>query len=156
MTSFRTLLVIAATGTFGLLGCAQTPVDPMANRAGMAAPGAGAAMPMPAADAGMARMDPQMKAMREMHEKMMAAKTPEARNALMAEHMKVMQDSMAMMSGTGPGGMGGMAGMGDMKGMGPMGADMAAHHKMMEKHMQMMHAMMQMMTDRMAAMPGKQ
>ena len=97
-----------------------------------------------------------MKAMREMHEKMMAAKTPEARNALMAEHMKVMQDSMAMMSGTGPGGMGGMAGMGDMKGMGPMGADMAAHHKKMEKHMEMMHAMMQMMTDRMAAMPGKQ
>ena len=153
MTSFRTLLVIAATGTFGLLGCAQTPVDPMANRAGMAAPGAGAAMPMPAADAGMARMDQHMKAMREMHEKMMAAKTPEARNALMAEHMKVMQDGMVMMGGTGPGG---MAGMGDMKGMGPMGADMAAHHKMMEKHMQMMHAMMQMMTDRMAAMPGKQ
>ena len=153
MTSFRTLLVIAATGTFGLLGCAQAPVDPMANRAGMAAPGAGAAMPMPAADAGMARMDPQMKAMRGMHEKMMAAKTPEVRNALMAEHMKVMQDSMAMMSGTGPGG---MAGMGDMKGMGPMGADMAAHHKMMEKHMEMMHTMMQMMTDRMAAMPGKQ
>ena len=153
MTSFRTLLVIAATGTFGLLGCAQTPVDPMASRAGMAAPGAGAAMPMPAADAGMARMDQHMKAMREMHEKMMAAKTPEARNALMAEHMKVMQDGMVMMGGTGPGG---MAGMGDMKGMGPMGADMAAHHKMMEKHMQMMHAMMQMMTDRMAAMPGKQ
>ena len=36
----------------------------------------------------MARMDTQMKAMREMHDKMIAAKTPEERNALTAEHMQ--------------------------------------------------------------------
>ena len=34
----------------------------------------------------MARMDTQMKAMRQMHDKMMAAKSPDERNALMAEH----------------------------------------------------------------------
>ena len=48
----------------------------------------------------------QMKAMQQMHDQMMAAKTPEERNALMAEHMKLMQSGMNMM-----GGMGGMGGM---------------------------------------------
>lgn len=38
-----------------------------------------------------------MKSMRAMHEKMMAAKTPDERQALMGEHMKAMQDGMAMM-----------------------------------------------------------
>ncbi len=42
--------------------------------------------------AGMAKMDEHMKAMQAMHEKMMAAKTPEERQALMDEHMKLMQD----------------------------------------------------------------
>ena len=35
----------------------------------------------------MARMDNQMGAMQAMHDKMMAAKTPEERNALMADHL---------------------------------------------------------------------
>ena len=50
----------------------------------------------------MARMDTQMKAMREMHDKMMAAKTTEERNALMAEHMKSMQGGMTLMEGCPP------------------------------------------------------
>jgi hypothetical protein len=47
--------------------------------------------------------------MQEMHEKMMAARTPAERQALMADHMKAMQDGMAMMgqmkppAGKGPG-----------------------------------------------------
>ena len=103
----------------------------------------------------MSKMDAQMKKMREMHEKMAAAKTPEERNKLMAEHMKTMQDGMQMM-----GGMGGMAGsgMGDMKGMPGMGgtpADMPARQQMMEKHMEMMQSMMQMMMDRMPAAPAR-
>ena len=53
----------------------------------------------------MAQMANQMKAMQEMHDKMMAAKTPEERSALMAEHMKTMQEGMGMMKG-----MGGMSG----------------------------------------------
>jgi len=53
--------------------------------------------------AGMAKMDEQMKAMQAMHEKMMAAKTPEERQALMDEHMKLMQDGMGMMQQMGAG-----------------------------------------------------
>ena len=60
----------------------------------------------------MARMDTQMKAMHEMHDKMMAAKTPAERDALMAEHMKLMQGGMTMMDGMSSGG---MSGMKDMK-----------------------------------------
>jgi hypothetical protein len=91
----------------------------------------------------MARMDTQMKAMRGMHDKMMAAKTPEERNALMAEHMRTMQDGMTMMNGMPAGGMGGMKG------------DMAARQQMMEKRMEMMQSMMQMMMDRLPAAPAK-
>ena len=93
-----------------------------------------------------------MKAMREMHDKMMRARTPEERNALMAEQMKLMQDGMAMMGGMGPGGMGGMKGM---PGMGAMPTDMATRQQMMEKRMEMMQSMMQMMMDRMPAAPSK-
>jgi hypothetical protein len=110
----------------------------------------------------MATMDIKMKAMREMHEKMMAAKTPEDRKALMADHMKAMQDGMAMMGQMDS--MGGMAGMGDMKGMSGMGADnkmggmpmdMMGMHNMMQKRMEMMTSMMQMMMDRLPASPAQ-
>lgn len=53
--------------------------------------------------AGMAKMDEHMKSMQAMHEKMMAAKTPEERQALMDEHMKLMQDGMGMMQQMGAG-----------------------------------------------------
>lgn len=43
------------------------------------------------------KSDQQMAQMREMHRKMMAAKTPQERQALMAEHMKAMQGGMSMM-----------------------------------------------------------
>ena len=95
----------------------------------------------------MAGMDTQMKAMQEMHDKMMAAKTPEERNALMAEHMKTMQEGMTMMNGMSPGGM-----KCDMKG--GMKGDMAAHHQM-EMRMEMMQSMMQMMMDRLPAATAK-
>ena len=67
---------------------------------------AAASKPMPGKTTPeMARMANQKKAMQEMHDKMMAAKTPEERSALMAEHMKTMQEGMGMMKG-----MGGMTG----------------------------------------------
>jgi hypothetical protein len=90
----------------------------------------------------MATMDAQTQAMRGMHEKMMAAKTPEERSALMAEHMKTMQDGMTMMNGM-PGG-----------GMKAMQGDMSVHHQMMEKRMEMMGASMQMMMDRLPPAPA--
>ena len=86
-----------------------------------------------------------MKAMQEMHQKMMNAKTPEERNALMADHMKAMQGGMGMMKG--------MSAMADSKGMPD---DMAKNHKMMEQHMAMMQMMMEMMMDRLPPPPAKQ
>ncbi len=96
----------------------------------------------------MSGMNTQMKAMGEMHDKMMAAKTPEERNALMTEHIKIMQESIAIM----------MRGMsagaaGDMKGM--QKSEMATHYQMMEKRMEMMQSMMQMMIDRLPVPAGK-
>ena len=91
----------------------------------------------------MGKMDAQTKAMRDMHEKMMAAKTPEERGALMAEHMKTMQDGMTMMNGMSAGGMQSMKG------------DMSMQHQMMEKRMEMMGASMQMMMDRLPPAPAK-
>ena len=84
----------------------------------------------------MACAEMQMQAMHEMHNKMMAAKTPEERNALMVEQMKVMQDGMDMMNGMSA------ANMSQMRG------DMAARHPLMEQRMAMMQGMMQMMMDR--------
>ena len=43
------------------------------------------------------RSDQQMAQMREMHRKMMAAKTPQERQVLMAEHLKAMQGGMSTM-----------------------------------------------------------
>ena len=89
-----------------------------------------------------AGMDKQMGTMRDMHEKMLAAKTPEERNALMADHMKSMKDGMSMM---------GNMGMPGMDKNATMPKDMATRQMMMEKRMEMMQGLMQMMMDRMPA-----
>ena len=113
------------------------------------------------AAAAMPAMQDRMKAMREMHDKMMNAKTPAERQALMADHMKSMQDGMEMMKG-----MGGMGGMGGMRAMGSMGgamgdgkgmpAEMAKRHQMMEGRMEMMQMMMEMMMQRLPTPPSTQ
>jgi hypothetical protein len=110
---------------------------------GQAGPAAG-----PAGADRMAAMDRQMKAMREMHEKMANAKTPEERDALMAGHMKTMREGMAMMDMMGGPGMGPMGGM---QGGKPMPGTMNERQQMMEKRMDMMQSMMQMMMDRLPA-----
>ena len=149
MKSLRTFSVAAAAATFGLVGCAQTPVDHPAHHPEVNALASAAPMSMGSANGSMAQMDEHMKAMREMHEKMKRATTPEEKNALMAEHMKLMQDGMAMMGGVGPGG------MDDMKDKAPMSGGMAMHGQMMEKRMDMMQSMMQMMMDSMPQSPAK-
>ena len=85
----------------------------------------------------MARMANQTMAMQEMHDKMMAAKSPEERNALMGEHMKAMQEGMGMMKG-----MGGTAASKNPP------TNMTERQTMMEQRMDMMQAMMEMMVDR--------
>ncbi len=80
-----------------------------------------------ATSAAPAGYDQQMKMMQEMHQKMATARTPEERAAMMKDHMKTMQDGMAM--------------MGRMRG------------GMMGQRMDMMEMMMQMMMDREAMKP---
>ncbi|OGB32422.1 MAG: hypothetical protein A3F78_12840 [Burkholderiales bacterium RIFCSPLOWO2_12_FULL_61_40] len=124
-----------------------------------AKPGAAKAMQVPV-DKGamekMGQMDTRMKAMQDMHQKLMAAKTAEERNALMPEQMKIMQEAMAAMEGMrgGKGGMGMMGGMEKGQMMDRMPPDMMMH-QMMEKRMDMMQSMMQMMMDRMAPPAAK-
>lgn len=157
MLVLRHFTVAVAAAGFSLAGQARSPVDQVVHHpvASASAPAAGMAWG-PAS----ARMDEHMKLMREMHEKMTQAKTPEERDALMAEHMKLMQDGMAMMGGMGPGRRGMMGGMGPggmdgRLGKGPRAGDLTMRHDMMEKRMEMMQSMMQMMMDRMSAAPAK-
>ncbi len=125
----------------------------------------------PAASDRMAAMEKQLQAMKAMREKLAAAKTPEERRAVMAEHMKTMHDSMTVVDmvrpATGSGGMGMMSAAsasagasapphamspGMHAGQGgtmPMMEAMHHRHQMMEKRMEMMESMMRMMMDRM-------
>ena len=117
---------------------AATAPDQVAQ-AKPAAPGIGTGMAGNAATPAHAE---QMKAMQAMHDKMVAAKTPEERKALMAEQMKLMQSGMGMMERMGSGATAGQPG------------DMAARQGMMAQRMDMMQSMMQMMVDRMAQAPA--
>ena len=105
-----------------------------------------------ASSAAPAAMPNGMKDMQAMRDKMMNAKTPAERQALMDEHMKTMHEGMAMMkSMKGMGGMHGKEGMPGMSGKKEMPVDMGKHHQMMEMRMDMMQTMMEMMMQR---MPG--
>ena len=159
MTSVRTLLSIAALAatTLATSGCAATndlhdshhaaqaaAVQVAQANPGSPAMGMHAGAPPPA-------YGEQMRAMQEMHEKMLAARTPEERNALMAAQMKLMQSGMNMM-----GGMGGMGGTGHEGGGAMMGkpGDDAARQGMLDQRMDMMESMLQMMMDRMQSVPA--
>ena len=125
-SSMRTILLAAVA--LALTGCAAMRDE---DHAAHHPAGAAAAS---ASD----RTDKQMKMMQEMHRKMMAAKTPEERQALMAEHMKAMQGGMSMMCEMDAGGMGTQGGSGS--------------NDMMKRCMDMKDMTMQMMMDR---EPGK-
>ena len=150
MSRFRFIsLAVALASASTLIACTTAPAMPMG-----AAPANSMASPER-----VAAMDAQMKTMHDMHVKMKNAKTPDERQALMADHMKAMQGGMGMMKGmSGMSGMTGMSGMSGMSGMGGqagMPADMAPQQKMMGQHMSMMEMMMDMMQQRMPAAPAK-
>jgi hypothetical protein len=86
----------------------------------------------------MSLMEKKMNAMQDMHAKMMAAQSPEEKQALMLEHQQLMQEGMCMMKM--------MKGMHDNK---PIKGNMSDRQNMMEKRMEMMENMMQLMMDRM-------
>lgn len=140
-------LALAVLGvSLSLAGCATAPKDD--DTAAHHPPGSATAAP---AAPSSGQMDSMMRSMQEMHDRMMAARTPEERAKLMQEHMRLMHEGMGMMGrmrgGWGPrGGMGGMGGMG-------MGGGMAMSPEMMGRRMDMMEMMMQMMMDREAATP---
>jgi hypothetical protein len=130
-------MAIAAAFAATLGACAQMP-------------GSATAPPPAAGTERMAAMDAHMTSMREMHDKMMHARTAEERQALMAEHLKLMHEGIAMLDG-----MHERMGMG---GMGPMAGAAGApteRMQMIEKHMEMIHSMMQMMVDQMGPAPAK-
>ena len=159
MKLVQSLSLALALSAVGVSAFAAQDEEHKSHHPAGAASGPASSKAMPGkAGSDMAAMDTQMAAMREMHDKMMATKTPEERNALMAEHLKTMQESMRMMNGAADG-MGGMMGdkMGGMRGdmKGGLKGGMAARQQMMEKRMDMMQAMMQMMTDRLPATPAK-
>lgn len=165
----KNLLTLAVISTTALLTACANPPAPEARAANAAKaneheahhPARVGQTTAPATAAPSAMQD-HMKAMQAMRDRMMNAKTPAERQALMEEHMKTMHEGMAMMKGMknqkGMEGMGSMQGKGvmpDMGGMKNMPMDMASHHQMMEMRMEMMQTMMEMMMQRMpgAAMP---
>jgi len=101
-----------------------------------------------------AAVDAQIAHLRALHERLSRAKTPQERQALMAEQVKVMQESMTMMrsmhAGQGQGGMGGGMGMGQ----GGMPEHMGMNRDLMVQHMELMQEMMQTMVDHMGMMGG--
>ena len=142
MTTVRTLIALSvatlATACAGPGAVTAPPSSPLpaADRSGQAA--------QTGTPTSMATMEPRMKAMHEMHHKVMTAKTPEERQMLMADHMKAMQGGMAMMNDMSA--MPGMGGMAEGKGMPD---DMAKHHQMMAQRMDSIQMMMDMMMQRM-------
>ena len=73
----------------------------------------------------MKQMDTQLQAMKDMHLKMSAAVTDAERQALMKDHMKVMRESLQMMS---------QHGKDDMHCMGKGKTASKKHHHLVEKH----------------------
>ncbi|MGE5116845.1 MAG: hypothetical protein ACM3N6_10195 [Betaproteobacteria bacterium] len=132
-------IALAATVALALGGCASTMSGGEEDHASHHPQEAGAAAPSPE------RVDMHMKTMQDMHQKMMAAKTPEERQALMAEHMKAMQGDMSMMCQMGSGGGMGMGMQGDGAAHQPpdtAGAPSAERLDMQMKTMQDMHQKM--------------
>jgi len=102
----------------------------------------------------MAQMDEHMQMMKTLHEKLMSATTPEARQILMDRQREEMQGCMATMNQMKQGGktMGNMGGgMMEQKGA---SADATPQMRMMQKRMDMMEMMMQTMMDRQGMMTG--
>jgi len=154
MSQLRHTVLTIALATAAIGSWAQTDTEHAQHQANVLAteqsptPKSDLTSPTSSAEK-MAAMDSKMKVMHEMHEKMMSAKTPDEKKALMAEHMKTMQEGMAMMS------MMSGSGKGGMQGKKPMPGNMKERQQMMEKRMDMMETMMQMMMDDMPAPDAK-
>ncbi|MCU6501726.1 hypothetical protein LPN04_28415 [Rugamonas sp. A1-17] len=126
----KTIALALTLLTSPMLAAAQNQQSHDAHHPAASAPKQAAAKPAGPAT----KIDAQMKLMQEMHDKMMNAKTPEERKALMGEHMKTMKDAMSMMNG-------------------PAGTMGCGGANAIQQQMGMMKMMMQMMMDRMEPTP---
>jgi hypothetical protein len=141
MSSIRTLAALFSLVFITACATVTEPASPPSATADAEEhaahhPDAAASAPTPAPAPASAPEPDRMQTMQAMHAKMMNAKTPEERQALMADHMKAMQGGMQMMKGMGGKGM---------------PTDMAQRQQMMEGRMDMMQMMMDMMLQRMPA-----
>jgi len=100
-----------------------------------------------------------MQVIRDMRDKMAAARTLAERQALMAAHMQAMAEGTQMMKDmSGMGRMdasGGMPMLGAKNGPNAMPADMTKHRQMMDTRKDMMQTMMELTMQRMSAMPSE-
>jgi hypothetical protein len=139
----HTLRTLAALSVAVLLGACASP-----GAMNAASPSASTAPMAMGASGSMAAQDSRIKAMQDMHQKMVNASTPAERQALMADHMKAMQGGMAMMKEMqAKHGAGGMGMMGSSSGAAPMAG--MGDGKGMATDMSIMQMMMDMMADRM-------
>jgi len=148
MSHLRQTLLAIALSTAVVGAWAQTDAEHKQHQAAAlaaeqasAAPASSATTPEGAEK--MAAMDSKMKAMHEMHQKMMSAKDPAEKKALMAEQMKTMHESMKMM------GMMGGNGMVGMQSPKSMPASMNERQDMMDKRPGNDESLMQIMMDQM-------
>ena len=146
MSFHRTFIALSGTALIAAVAMAAQPASSpkAADEHASHHPADAASAPAPAPAASQDRM----KAMREMHDRMMNAKTTQERQALMADHMKAMQGGLQTMKGMGTKPMAGMSGMGESMAA---PADMAQRQQLMESRMETMQLMMEMMMQRMPA-----
>ncbi len=146
MSQSRQILLAIAISTATMGAWAQSDAEHKQHQAAAAAQSSAApaaSVTSPDGAQNMAAMDSKMKAMSEMHQKIMGAKTPAEKKALMAEQMKVMQESMKMM------GMMGGNGMAGMRRQEQVPVSMSERQDMMSKRLEMMESLMQIMMDQM-------
>lgn len=142
MSRFRTVAVVLSLAVASAAAMAQDVHHSPHHPAGSASAPPRHDIGTPGGVTAMVRMNAQMQAMQAMHEKITAAETPAEREALMPEHMKLMQESMSMLRGMSPATSTSGAG------------NPAARQQILEKRVDMMESMMQMLVDGMSAPPS--
>ena len=146
MSQFRTVAVLLSLAAASAATSAQDVHHSPHHPAGPASGSPRHDIGTPAGVTAMVRMNALMQAMQVMHEKITAAKTPAERDALMPEHMNLMQESISMLRGMSPA-------------KSKSGAsDPASRQQSLEKRVDMMESMMQMLVDGMptsSSAPGR-
>ncbi len=135
MNTSKALAVALTIGLASFAATSQNTADHSQHTAGASAPAAQPSVNA-ATEPQVSVMDKHLQHMRDLSNKMAEAKTPQERQALMAEHKKAMHEGMKMMGA-------------HSAQTGRTEPDMKQHHAMMEKRMEMMQTMMQMMMDHM-------